>query len=136
MKNRVGYLPRNAAITQGHYIMKPWSTEPVVQLTDTHRIQPRLVRLSDTLESILSEFPPKAVRPFELAAAMLATAISLESINYGVMDSVVRQIRSACISFNLYSSHGTACLHLLDLAEEILADLPIDYTISEGMTDD
>ena len=116
--------------------MKKCSTEPILQLADTACIQPRLVRLLDNLEMIRAEFPSKAVRPIELAAAMLAACVSVESVNYGVMDCVVKHLRDACMSFNLYSSHGTVCLHLLDLAEEILADLPIDYTISEGISND
>lgn len=138
-KTATGRYPRFAVITQGNYIMNRQlhsTTVTVVQRADVSQIQPRLILLEQRINTIRADMPPYSCRPLETASAIIQTAITLEAINFDVMQSVVSALTDAAISFALFSSHGVAVVSCLDLAEDILADLPISYTVAPDDPDD
>lgn len=112
------------------------STVTVVQRRDERNVHPRLIRLADRINQIRQDFPPHSCQPLEISAAILQTAISLESINFDVMQTVVSELTDATVSFALFTSHGAAIASALDLAEDIWSDLPITFTLPPDVSDE
>lgn len=127
-KGPTGTRERPLGHGQGYYNMKITSDSTVViQQRDRRNIQVRLVTLHEQMLG-LAETVPSA--HLTRAAAILDTALLLESINFDVMLNIMHSIEDAQVDMDLGSTWVQAA-DLALLANDILADLPISYTLPE-----